>query len=137
MSVAQVCQTQYETSCVTKYKETPVVEDVEECNKVYKKSCEYVKSGYGTEKVSEQPMLVHEAPPQVCSNKPVQECHTVPKTIYKTLPDTACERIPFEACAPDNCQFVPGEPVSRGPGPSTPGLLTFWTPGNLTTSPDP
>ena len=45
----QVCQTQYETSCVTKYKDTPVVEDVEECNKVYNKSCEYVKSGYGTE----------------------------------------------------------------------------------------
>ena len=53
VSNVQVCQTQYETSCVTKYKETPVVEDVEECNKVYKKSCEYVKSGYGTEKVSE------------------------------------------------------------------------------------
>ena len=31
---AQVCQTQYETSCVTKYKDTPVVENVEECNKV-------------------------------------------------------------------------------------------------------
>ena len=57
---------------MTKYKDTPVVEDVEECNKVsarnldflldllkfgfvsqvYKKTCEYVKSGYGTEKVS-------------------------------------------------------------------------------------
>ena len=32
--IAQVCQTQYETSCVTKYKDTPVVENVEECNKV-------------------------------------------------------------------------------------------------------
>ena len=30
----EVCQTQYETSCVTRYKDTPVVEDVEECNKV-------------------------------------------------------------------------------------------------------
>ena len=52
----------------------------------------------------------------MCSNKPVQECQKVPKTVYKTLPDTTCERIPFEACAPDNCQFVPGEPV-RGGGP--------------------
>ena len=38
----QVCQTQYETSCVTKYKDTPVVENVEECNKVkYKYKYKY------------------------------------------------------------------------------------------------
>ena len=93
----EVCQTQYETTCVTKYKDTPVVEDVEECNKVYKKVCEYVKEGYGKKRV--------------CNNKPVNECGTVSKTVYKKLPDTTCERIPFEACAPDNCEFVPGAPV--------------------------
>merc|ERR1712168_371888 len=93
----EVSQTQNETTCVTKYKDTPVVEDVEECNKVYKKVCEYVKEGYGKKRV--------------CNNKPVNECGTVSKTVYKKLPDTTCERIPFEACAPDNCEFVPGEPV--------------------------
>ena len=83
-----MCQTQYETSCVTRYKDTPVVENVEECNKVYKKVCE--AGLYGA------------AP--VCSNKPAEECSTVSKTVYRKLPDTTCERIPFEACAPDNCQ---------------------------------
>ena len=70
---------------------------MEECNKVYKKVCEYVKEGYGKKRV--------------CNNKPVNECGKVSKTVYKKLPDTTCERIPFEACAPDNCEFVPGEPV--------------------------
>jgi len=93
----EVCQTQYETSCTTRYTETAVVEDVEECNKVYKKVCEYVKVGYSTE--------------QRCQNKPIKECATVPKTVYKKLPDTTCERVPFEACAPDNCQFIPSEPI--------------------------
>ena len=84
---------------MTRYKDTPVVENVEECNKVYKKTCEdtVIETGYGSE------------PHRVCSNKPVQECNTVSKTVYKKLPDTTCERLPFEACAPDNCEFVPGK----------------------------
>ena len=82
---------------MTRYKDTPVVENVEECNKVYKKVCEDVlDEEYGSK------------PRRVCSNKPVEECGTVTKTVYKKLPDTQCERLPFEACAPDNCQFVPG-----------------------------
>ena len=82
---------------MTRYKDTPVVENVEECVKVYKKVCQDVPSdGYGAE------------PSQICRKEPVDDCHTVPKTVYKKLPDTTCERIPFEACAPDNCDFVPG-----------------------------
>merc|ERR1711953_24293 len=93
----EVCQTQYETSCVTRYKDTPVVENVEECVKVYKKVCQDVPSnGYGS------------GPSKVCRKEPVDDCKIVPKTVYKKLPDTTCERIPFEACAPDNCEFVPG-----------------------------
>ena len=92
-----MCQTQYETSCVTRYKNTPVVENVEECVKIYKQVCQQVPSdGYGAE------------PSQVCRKEPVDDCKTVAKTVYKKLPDTTCERIPFEACAPDNCDFVPG-----------------------------
>ena len=35
---------------MTRYKDTPVVENVEECNKVYKKTCEDVlDTGYGAE----------------------------------------------------------------------------------------
>ena len=92
-----MCQTQYETSCVTRHKDTPVVENVEECVKVYKKVCQDVPSaGYGSE------------PSKVCRKEPVDDCKIVQKTVYKKLPDTTCERIPFEACAPDNCEFVPG-----------------------------
>ena len=77
-------------------------------SQVYKKSCEYVKSGYGTEKVGVNPLCSNspDTPTQVCSNKPVKECDTRPKTVFKKLPDTTCERIPFEACAPDNCKSL-------------------------------
>ena len=49
---------------MTRYKDTPVVENVKECGTVYKKVCEEApSSGYG-------------APP-VCSTQPVEECGTV------------------------------------------------------------
>ena len=71
----EVCQTQYETSCVTRYKETPVVENVKECGTVYKKVCdEAPSSGYGAK--------------PVCVTKPVEECGNVERTVYKKLPDT-------------------------------------------------
>ena len=33
--------------------------------------------------------------------------------ISRHLPDTICEKIPFEACAPDNCEWVAGEPQCK------------------------
>ena len=68
----EVCQTQYETSCLTQFREAPVVETVKECRE--------------------------------------ENCGTVKKTVIRALPETVCQKIPFEACAPDNCQFVPGQP---------------------------
>ena len=89
-----MCQTQYETTCVTKYKDTPVVENVKDCVE----QCEEPLGGYGAARVGRQQQ-------DLC--RPV--CSTVKKTVYRTLPDTVCEKIPFEACAPDNCEWVAGE----------------------------
>ena len=41
---------------------------------------------------------------------PEENCGMVKKTVIRSLPDTVCQKIPFEACAPDNCNFVPGQP---------------------------
>ena len=76
----EVCQTQYETSCVTQSRDIPVVEDVMECQE----ECEE----------------------DTCEER----CGMVQRTVVRALPDTVCQKIPFEACAPDNCYFVPGEP---------------------------
>lgn len=79
----EVCQTQYETTCVTRYKETPVVENVQEC----REECEEPLGGYRPRQGRDKELGSGE-----CS----QVCDTVRKTIIRPLPDTVCEKIPFE-----------------------------------------
>ena len=111
-----MCQTQYETTCVTRYKETPVVEPVQEC----REECEEPLGGYRPRQGRDK---------ELGRGQCRQVCNTVRKTIIRPLPDTVCEKIPFEvgtlfrknymvysiifylqACAPDNCAFVSGQP---------------------------
>ena len=79
----EVCQTQYETTCVTRYKETPVVEPVQEC----REECEEPLGGYRPRQGRDK---------DLDSGQCSQVCDTVRKTIIRPLPDTVCEKIPFE-----------------------------------------
>ena len=56
----EVCQTQYETSCVTKFQEAPVVETVKECQE---EDCGMVKK-----------TVVRSLPDTVCQKIPFEAC---------------------------------------------------------------
>ena len=118
----EVCQTQYETSCVTKFREEPVVEMVKECPEetcgMVKKTvmrslpdtvcqkipfeacapdnCNFVP-GPARCRNQTQDVTV-DSPEEVCDLQPQRMCKQVYKLVPRLTPQEICEEIPREVC---------------------------------------
>ena len=90
----ETCTTVYESSCVTRYHEHDVQDDVVECVVEQEEKCEDVTQGYTTE--------------SKCTKWPVQKCDKQSKNVKKYSPETECKKVPREVCGEGTSQ-VPGE----------------------------
>ncbi|QQP39256.1 Uncharacterized protein FKW44_020080 [Caligus rogercresseyi] len=79
-----VCTTQYETHCETKFKT------------------------YDLSKTSPTPSY---AVKERCEKWPVQKCDVLTKNIKKIHPESICKKIPREVCAPSDCEVIPGPEI--------------------------
>jgi len=89
-----VCQTVYETECMTKQKVHEVEDDVTSCETQQMVKCKDVTIGYVTK-------------PE-CDEWPVERCTVEKKLVKKYTPETACYKEPRELCAPRGCGYRNG-----------------------------
>ena len=120
--VREVCQTQYETSCVTQFRDTTLVEEVTECQQdqcrttnkkvvrplpdtVCQKipfeacapdNCNYVAGAPQCQNVTQD--VTVDSPEEVCDLQPQRMCKQVYRLVPKLAPKEMCEDYPREVC---------------------------------------
>ncbi|XP_040570579.1 uncharacterized protein [Lepeophtheirus salmonis] len=105
----EVCSTQYENHCETKYKTYELEQDEPECKMVEELRCQNVtvELFHIDQGETDKPFAVKEK----CEKWPVQKCDLVKKNIKKVHPDVECKKVPRQVCAPSNCNTKPGEEI--------------------------
>uniref|UniRef100_A0A0K2UHS3 Uncharacterized protein n=1 Tax=Lepeophtheirus salmonis TaxID=72036 RepID=A0A0K2UHS3_LEPSM len=107
----EVCTTEYENYCETKYKVYELDQDEPKCQMVEEVRCLNVTVELfqiDSSKTS-PPFALREK----CEKWPVQKCELNKKTVTKVHPETSCKKIPKEICAPSNCKTLPGEEICK------------------------
>ena len=143
----EVCQTQYETSCLTLFRDTAVVEEVtecqEECRTVNRRrlrplpdtvcqkipfeacapdNCKYVPGQPRCHNTTQD--VTVDSPEEVCDLQPQRMCKQVYRLVPKLTPKEVCEDYPREVCYT----------TLQNPREVTTPLLTKWC---FTPSPPP
>ena len=143
----EVCQTQYETSCLTLFRDTAVVEEVtecqEECRTVNRRrlrplpdtvcqkipfeacapdNCKYVPGQPRCYNTTQD--VTVDSPEEVCDLQPQRMCKQVYRLVPKLTPKEVCEDYPREVCYT----------TLQNPREVTTPLLTKWC---FTPSPPP
>ncbi|CAB4066065.1 unnamed protein product [Lepeophtheirus salmonis] len=85
----EVCSTQYENHCETKYKTYELEQDEPDCKMVEELRCQN----------------------RNVKKWPVQKCDLVKKNVKKVHPESECKKVPRQVCAPSNCKTKPGEEI--------------------------
>ncbi|QQP39251.1 Uncharacterized protein FKW44_020073 [Caligus rogercresseyi] len=105
----EVCTTQYENHCETKFKTYDLEQDEPNCKTVEELRCK-------NEPVELLNLPHREGKPNYavkerCEKWPVQKCDVQTKNVQKIHPETVCKKIPRKVCAPSNCQVFPGAEI--------------------------
>ncbi|XP_040570634.1 uncharacterized protein [Lepeophtheirus salmonis] len=105
----EVCSTQYENHCETKYKTYELEQDEPDCKMVEELRCQNVtvELFHIDQGDDAQPFAVKEK----CEKWPVQKCDLVKKNVKKVHPESECKKVPRQVCAPSNCKTKPGEEI--------------------------
>ncbi|XP_040570749.1 uncharacterized protein [Lepeophtheirus salmonis] len=105
----EVCSTQYENHCETKYKTYELEQDEPDCKMVEELRCQNVTVEllHIDLEDSSQPYAVKEK----CEKWPVQKCNLIKKIVKKVHPESKCLKVPREICAPSNCKSKPGKEI--------------------------
>ncbi|QQP39048.1 Uncharacterized protein FKW44_019805, partial [Caligus rogercresseyi] len=106
----EVCSTEYENHCETKFKVYDIDQDEPSCEMVEEVRCRNVTVElihlHGSEK---RPFALQEH----CEKWPVQKCKLSKRSVTKVHPETSCKKIPKRICRPSNCITVPGKEVCK------------------------
>ncbi|QQP39259.1 Uncharacterized protein FKW44_020083 [Caligus rogercresseyi] len=105
----EVCTTQYENHCETKFKTYDLEQDEANCKTVEELRCK-------NEPVELLNLPHREGKPgyaikERCEKWPVQKCDVETKNTKKIHPETQCKKVPRKVCAPSNCEVLPGPEI--------------------------
>ncbi|XP_040565833.1 uncharacterized protein [Lepeophtheirus salmonis] len=110
----EICSTQYEDNCETKYKTYELNQDEPDCKMEETVRCTNVTVELfhihdDNKHIQEDasPFAVREK----CEKWPTQKCTLEKKRVTKVHPETACRKIPKSFCIPNNCIAVKGDEV--------------------------
>ncbi|XP_040570678.1 uncharacterized protein [Lepeophtheirus salmonis] len=107
----EVCTTEYENHCETKYKVYELDQDEPNCKMVEELRCMNVTVElFHIETSNTSPPFVVK---EKCERWPVQKCELGTKVVTKVHPETSCNKIPKEVCAPSNCKTAPGKEICK------------------------
>ncbi|XP_071745704.1 uncharacterized protein [Lepeophtheirus salmonis] len=120
----EVCTTQYENHCETKFKTYILDQDEPVCEMKEEVRCmnmtvelHHIFDEQHNKKNEDRRGDVDSdvTPPNVikekCEKWPVQSCKLETKTITKVHPETSCSKVPKKICVPSNCKMFPGEEI--------------------------
>eukprot|EP00096_Caligus_rogercresseyi_P012702 TRINITY_DN5412_c0_g1_i1.p1 TRINITY_DN5412_c0_g1~~TRINITY_DN5412_c0_g1_i1.p1 ORF type:complete len:443 (-),score=103.64 TRINITY_DN5412_c0_g1_i1:97-1425(-) len=107
-----ICTTQYEDNCETKYKTYELEQDEPKCEMVEETRCRNVTVElFHIQEEGADPTANPFAVREQCEQWPVQKCELDKTTVKKVHPETSCRKIPREVCVPNNCKAIKGDEI--------------------------
>ena len=99
----EVCRTEYETSCETRYKNHTVEQDDPICKMVMEKKCEGTGNNQAQVITTRRRSIARienreqfTRQPDNCKNGQFRSVHKRKKTVTKSTPETSCQKYPRE-----------------------------------------
>uniref|UniRef100_A0A0K2UZY5 Uncharacterized protein n=1 Tax=Lepeophtheirus salmonis TaxID=72036 RepID=A0A0K2UZY5_LEPSM len=113
----EVCSTEYETHCETKFRTYELEQDEPECNMVEELRCsnqtvELLHIAHSDDDAnSGSNSGIPYAVKEKCEKWPVQKCKLVKKSVKKIHPESECKKVPLNVCRPSNCKTKAGDEI--------------------------